>query len=178
MGFHQQRGQNRIEWERQLERLCPILKVLVRANPYTCSTCYENGRLTQRLTCPNCNGTGYNGGVKGADLTQAPYSTRYYIHADIQNGHGMYGAGGSMIEILQDLGKMDHGDATIYTKIQEFDRVSGSVVAPQVSKTLPRPDLILDTDGTAYNLVRALRGDVGDELIFLQFLAVEGGYRS
>ncbi|MHB8592521.1 MAG: hypothetical protein ACYDBO_11055 [Vulcanimicrobiaceae bacterium] len=162
-------------YDRGLERRVPIKITLVRANPYTC-TCAEEGRSSPAMACATCNGTGYTGGARGANLqtASAPYNTIYYIYGDIQPGHGLYGQGGDFVFIDTDLGKLEAGDGFLFTKLQEYDRASGKSVYPSVDAALVRPDRVIAGDGTVYTVLKDLRGNLGGDNVFRMYLLRQG----
>lgn len=161
------RGARRAEWEKQLERLAPIKKTLIRAQPYTCTNaqCFVDGRAGVNAFCPQCSGTGYVGVTPKPDnshLLVAPAAKLLYFYADVQPGHGLYGSGGDFIRAFVDLGRMEVGDATAFCKIQEIDRATGSAFFPDVQKNV-RPDYVRSTDGSIYTITQSLLVNFGDE---------------
>lgn len=158
---------HREHYDYTLERSAPTKVQLVKANPFTCPTCIARGSVA--LTCPGgCNGTGYTGMPKvqqPTDWLKSPASTTYYITADIQIGKGRYGTGGDFLTLIADLGKMTVGDAIIFTKLQEFDRRSGTMVYPDVNDEQVRPDRIIDRWGTLYTVSEMQIVNIGDDAV-------------
>jgi hypothetical protein len=177
------------EWERELLRSNPNKIKLLRANPYNCvnGLCFINGRQEISNGCPVCAGTGYLGvtldgsgnrvfnGKPYTDMA-APASKVYFIYGDVQSGHGLYGAGGDYLKLLADLGKEDVGDATLFAKMYDYDRQTGTKIFPIVDPTLPRPDRIVDQYGAIYNVVRQLIAQIGATKICRIFTLEQGTF--
>jgi hypothetical protein len=168
-----QRNSRRVDWERQLERLCPVKKRLIRANPYTCPN-HSDSRASVSIACTICNGTGYAGLARGADLHAPPAATVFFLYGDVQSGHGLFGAGGNLVKVLQDIGKQSVGDAMFFCKVTSYDPVSQQWFHPIAEAELPRPDRIIDEQGTLYTIIREVAGDFGDELVFRSFTLAKG----
>jgi hypothetical protein len=161
----QQRSLRRVQWEAQLEKLCPTKITLVRANPYTCPA-HVGSRTSIALACPTCNGTGYAGLARGANLNAAPAATIYFIYGDVQSGHGLYGNGGDFVRVLADLGKQEIGDATMFCKVDDVDARTGKLIHPDTDPTYPRPDRIIDRFGVLYTVAKSLLGNFGDDAVY------------
>lgn len=172
------RGILQIEFERELERSNPRKIRLVRAKPFNCPNCFINGRLSINELDETCGGTGYVNGVPGTDLTGALYSTTYYIYGDVQTGHGLYGNGGDYLKLIADIGKQAVGDATLFSKMYDRDHVSGNVIYPQCDPSFVRPDRIVSTHGTFFNVVREIIVEVGSDTICRVFTLDTGSFSS
>lgn len=164
------RSTNRTEFEKQLEHLAPQKKILIRANAYTCTApgCFSNGRNAPSKLCTACGGTGYTGVTtlpNNAHLMTPPAAQVLFFYGDLQPGHGLYGSGGDFIRSLVDLGKIELGDATLFTKVQEIDRQTGNLFYPDVvmNNARPRPDWVKTIDGTLYTVTKNLLINFGDE---------------
>lgn len=175
----QGRPLQQMQFEAQIQRIPKVL--LVRANPWNCSgpgsLCFKPPRQNEiNLDCPVCNGTGYLGGHRNAtDTTIAPYSKSYRIYADLQTGHGLYGSGGDYTALIAQMGKMEVGDATIFTKMYDYDQVTGKRIYPLVSPKLPVPDRIVDPlSGNVYNVVKEIIARIGVDEICRIFTLEEG----
>lgn len=178
------------EYERALERQCPVKVKLVRARPFNCTggSCFANGRESVSLTCPVCAGTGYLGverinSVQIVTATGLPFSDAdapaadfYLIYGDVQTGHGLYGSGGDYLKLLPDLGKLDIGDATFYCKMFDRDHRTGLIIYPKVDPSLPRPDRIyVTTSVTPYNVVRELIINIGSSTLIGRVFTLDQG---
>lgn len=164
------RSTNRVEFEKQLEHLAPQKKILIRANAYTCTApgCFNNGRKSPSKLCAACGGTGYTGVTSKPDnshLMTPPAASVLFMYADLQPGHGLYGTGGDFLRSLIDLGKIELGDATLFTKYQEIDRQTGNLFYPDVvqNDTRPRPDWVKTISGEVYTVTKSLLINFGDE---------------
>lgn len=185
------------QFEQIFERACTTKVRLIRANPFTCpgpvapALCFKNGRKDINNNCPVCAGTGYLGvsfdnsnprqrivTVTGDpyDDTAAPASKFFYIWADVQTGHGLYGAGGDYLKLLADIGKQLVGDATIFTKMYDRDHATGQVIYPIVDPSLPRPDRVISRHGSIYNVVQEILIEVGSETICRSFTTEQGSF--
>lgn len=171
MGF-ERTSPKRQEFERQLRQTCKRKHVLLRARPYNCTggLCFLNGRDSISILCPICHGTGYLSGVAGDNIesSQNPlYNQSFLITADIQAGHGLFGAGGTLSIVMSDLGKSAAGDAVLFCPIETFDRKSGAMVAPRVLTSDPRPDRIISDQGRLYYVTQILESNIGDDIFAL-----------
>lgn len=173
----QRRSLGAIEYNRVLQRACPVRLQLIRAHTYNCvgGTCFTNGRKSISGACPICAGTGYLPS-RAPTLPQLPNADSYFITADLQVGHGLYGAGGSMLRLVADIGKENIGDATLFTKFQDYDYRTGKMIFPIVDKSLPQPDRIVARSGEVYNIVRALPVSIGCEDIARVFACEIGSF--
>lgn len=199
MGLKTARSNVQQEFERILRQSNPYKLRLIRANPFTCpgvtggGLCFANGRTSLVNTCPLCSGTGYNGvtfDVNGNrvyngqpyDDTIAPASVSYYITADLQTGHGLYGSGGDFLALLADLGKYDVGDGTLFTMMYDRDHATGKLIFPRVDPSLVRPDRIVneyfDEQQNIYNIVRGMIISNGAIKICRQFTVESGTFTS
>lgn len=168
------RNSRRLEFERELERFAPTKIRLIRALPYTCTSCYTSGRLSLSLACTICNGTGYLGLARGANLNVPPAAKVFFMHGDVQLGHGLNGAGGDLVRVLSELGKQGIGEAVLFCKVDSYDSLTGEQFHPLVDETLTRPDRLVTSDGLMYDVTRALVGNFGSELVFRQFSLERG----
>ncbi len=167
-----------------LMRSCPRKLQLVRANPLNCTggNCFQNGRGSVSALCPICDGTGYLTGTQADAASQsppfsrAPYAISYFIYADLQLGHGLYGSGGDYLRLIADLGKQNIGDATIYCKMWDVDHATGKTIYPVIDSTLPRPDFFVSTYGKTYNIVKEIIAEIGNNQICRIFSANEGSF--
>ena len=131
-----------------IKRDSPTRHTLVRANPLNCPT-HLPGRASTSLACKTCQGTGYTNGLR-TDLPNlstlgAPYNTLYFIHGEIQMGHGLRGAGGASSYTDGDRGTEQLGDGIFYFPAHQRDRTSGAYVTPIIG-AYPRPDRLIRTD--------------------------------
>lgn len=171
MGF-QSISDRRREFERQLHQTCHRKLVLLRALPYNCvgGSCFIGGRDSVSKLCPVCGGTGYLGGQIGDDPERflgLPYNQVFLLLADLQPGHGLFGAGGTLTEILADLGKAQTGDATLFCPIQSLDGITGQMFAPRVDTSLVRPDRIISVTDRLYFVTETLEANIGDDVFAL-----------
>lgn len=195
MALHGARNIVQNEFELILRHSNPAKLKLLRANPYTCpgpptALCFANGRQSLSFQCPICAGSGYVGVTRNAvtgllmyggnpyDDTNLPASTVYYIYADLQTGHGLYGSGGDFIKLLTDLGRQDVGDGTLFTLMFDVDRQTGAEIYPIVDPTLTRPDRIISRYGTIYNIVRQMIIEDGTTAICRSFTIEAGVFTS
>jgi len=145
------------EFERDLERFAPVKKKLTRALAYNCPNLVPNRNACSEF-CPLCGGTGYT--------PNTPQTAVYFMFADLQPGHGIYGSGGNFIQLVKDLGRLDIGDAVMFCKVINHD-YKGNIFAPRADSQLIRPDLITAPNGDTYNVTRVLPMNVGDDTIGL-----------
>lgn len=183
------------QYELQLERANPYKVGLIQARPYNCagptSTCFLNGRKTINANCPLCSGTGYLGVERDTgdpsilrvtatglvyDDAMPPASDSYRIYGDIQTGHGLYGAGGDYIKLLEALGKQDTGDATLYCKMFDYDATTGKQIYPREQADLPRPDRLVSRYDAVYNAVQQIIAEIGSETIGRIFVLEKGSF--
>lgn len=172
-----QNSTRRIEWERSFERLSPTKIQLIRANPLTCPNCIAAGSVI--TTDSTCNGTGYTGmpritATDGSQWLASPASSLYIIYGDIQTGKGLYGASSEFIKLDPNFGKLDVGDAMLFTKFQDTDRRTGIRIHPDVNSSFVRPDHIIDRFGNIYNVTKELSGNLGDDVIFRAYTLLKG----
>lgn len=163
-----------------LMRSAPTKLKLIRAKAYNCvgGSCFQNDRKSISAFCSVCGGTGYIGGHLTDDMTKGIYATTYFIYCDLQIGHGLYGSGGDYIRLIGDLGKQDIGDATAYTKMWDYDAVTGKVIYPQVDPTFARPDQIYSMYGIIYNITKQLVVTIGNDEICRISTCVQNSYES
>lgn len=180
----QRRSLEQHEFNTVLMRTCPRKIQLIHAFPYNCvgGTCFINGRNSLDPFCPICDGTGYltgnqtTGQSQNPAFSQSPYAKSYHIYGDIQQGHGLYGAGGNLVKLIADLGKENIGDATIFTKMWDIDHSTGAIIYPVIDQSLPRPDRIISIYGDDYNIVREVIVEIGNNQICRVFSANKGEF--
>jgi hypothetical protein len=172
------------EFSNILMRSAPRRLQLIRALPLNCTggNCFANGRGSVSALCAVCDGTGYltgtqaGGAAQNPPFSQAPYAKTFFIYADLQLGHGLYGSGGDYLRLIADLGKQDIGDSTIFCKMWDYDHTSGNIIYPVIDPTLPRPDMIVSQYGKPYNIVREIIAEIGNEQICRIFSANVGSF--
>jgi len=167
-------------------KTAPQKLLLIHALPLNCTggNCFQNGRGSISALCSICDGTGYltgsqsGGAAQKPPFSQAPYATSVFIYGDLQQGHGLYGAGGDFLKLIADLGKQDVGDGTLFCKMWDFNQLTGEIVYPVVDATLPRPDIIVSVYGQPYNIIREMIAEVGNEQIARIFSVEKGSFSS
>jgi len=94
------------------------------------------------------------------------YHTLYYVSGDLQEGHGLRGAGGASSFVDGDRGIEELGDAVFFFLAQQREVSTGSIVAPLVGQA-PRPDRIIrPEDGQVFTVLRVLDQRIGSAPLF------------